>query len=94
MLYGVCVEPRRRGKGLLWKGNIKNPGCPANDLLKQTGQLASHEAGCTGQCTRYLYLLFSEDDHLPFEHWVFNTEAHPLPIIKKDFSSNQANEVE
>ncbi len=32
---------------------------------------------------RYLYLLFSDDDHLPFEHWVFNTEAHPLPVIKK-----------
>uniref|UniRef100_A0A671NYG6 alpha-1,2-Mannosidase n=1 Tax=Sinocyclocheilus anshuiensis TaxID=1608454 RepID=A0A671NYG6_9TELE len=32
---------------------------------------------------KYLYLLFSDDDHLPFEHWVFNTEAHPLPVIKK-----------
>ncbi|KAK1796157.1 hypothetical protein P4O66_009242 [Electrophorus voltai] len=32
----------------------------------------------------YLYLLFSDDDHLPFEHWVFNTEAHPLPVIKKE----------
>lgn len=32
---------------------------------------------------RYLYLLFSDDDHLPYEHWVFNTEAHPLPVIKK-----------
>ncbi|XP_026561222.1 mannosyl-oligosaccharide 1,2-alpha-mannosidase IA [Pseudonaja textilis] len=32
---------------------------------------------------KYLYLLFSEDDILPFEHWVFNTEAHPLPIIKR-----------
>lgn len=33
---------------------------------------------------RYLYLLFSEDDLLPFEHWVFNTEAHPLPVLHKD----------
>ncbi|KAM8809431.1 mannosyl-oligosaccharide 1,2-alpha-mannosidase IA [Eudromia elegans] len=33
---------------------------------------------------KYLYLLFSEDDLLPFEHWVFNTEAHPLPILEKD----------
>uniref|UniRef100_A0AAX7T2P4 alpha-1,2-Mannosidase n=1 Tax=Astatotilapia calliptera TaxID=8154 RepID=A0AAX7T2P4_ASTCA len=30
---------------------------------------------------KYLYLLFSEDDHLPFEHWVFNTEAHPLELL-------------
>ncbi|XP_070589536.1 mannosyl-oligosaccharide 1,2-alpha-mannosidase IA [Erythrolamprus reginae] len=33
---------------------------------------------------KYLYLLFSEDDILPFEHWIFNTEAHPLPIIKRE----------
>uniref|UniRef100_A0A8C5Y083 alpha-1,2-Mannosidase n=1 Tax=Microcebus murinus TaxID=30608 RepID=A0A8C5Y083_MICMU len=28
---------------------------------------------------KYLYLLFSEDDVLSLEDWVFNTEAHPLP---------------
>uniref|UniRef100_A0A671RE79 alpha-1,2-Mannosidase n=1 Tax=Sinocyclocheilus anshuiensis TaxID=1608454 RepID=A0A671RE79_9TELE len=28
---------------------------------------------------KYLYLLFSDDDLLPLEDWVFNTEAHPLP---------------
>uniref|UniRef100_A0A8C6PBF6 alpha-1,2-Mannosidase n=1 Tax=Nothobranchius furzeri TaxID=105023 RepID=A0A8C6PBF6_NOTFU len=31
---------------------------------------------------KYLYLLFSDDDLLPFEDWVFNTEAHPLPIYR------------
>lgn len=30
---------------------------------------------------RYLYLLFSGDDLLPLDHWVFNTEAHPLPVL-------------
>uniref|UniRef100_A0A8D0GWH1 alpha-1,2-Mannosidase n=1 Tax=Sphenodon punctatus TaxID=8508 RepID=A0A8D0GWH1_SPHPU len=33
---------------------------------------------------KYLYLLFSEDDLLPFEHWVFNTEAHPLPVLHRE----------
>uniref|UniRef100_A0A8C8GHX8 alpha-1,2-Mannosidase n=1 Tax=Oncorhynchus tshawytscha TaxID=74940 RepID=A0A8C8GHX8_ONCTS len=32
---------------------------------------------------RYLYLLFSDDDLLPLEDWVFNTEAHPLPVVRK-----------
>ncbi|XP_050987177.1 mannosyl-oligosaccharide 1,2-alpha-mannosidase IA isoform X2 [Labeo rohita] len=32
---------------------------------------------------KYLYLLFSDDDLLPLEDWVFNTEAHPLPVIRK-----------
>lgn len=30
---------------------------------------------------KYLYLLFVEEDLIPFEYWVFNTEAHPLPIF-------------
>ncbi|XP_071782758.1 mannosyl-oligosaccharide 1,2-alpha-mannosidase IA isoform X1 [Centroberyx gerrardi] len=32
---------------------------------------------------KYLYLLFSDDDLLPLEDWVFNTEAHPLPVVRK-----------
>ncbi|XP_019724712.1 mannosyl-oligosaccharide 1,2-alpha-mannosidase IA [Hippocampus comes] len=32
---------------------------------------------------KYLYLLFSDDDLLPPEDWVFNTEAHPLPVVRR-----------
>ncbi|XP_077408267.1 mannosyl-oligosaccharide 1,2-alpha-mannosidase IA [Vanacampus margaritifer] len=42
---------------------------------------------------KYLYLLFSDDDHVSLEHWVFNTEAHPLPIIRKE-PPERTNEVE
>ncbi|TFK72026.1 glycoside hydrolase family 47 protein [Pluteus cervinus] len=39
---------------------------------------------------KYLYLLFSNGDVLPLDKYVFNTEAHPLPIfdsvIKTGFS--------
>ncbi|ESN95949.1 hypothetical protein HELRODRAFT_178867 [Helobdella robusta] len=32
---------------------------------------------------KYLYLLFSDDESLlPVDRWVFNTEAHPLPVFK------------
>ncbi|NXB61995.1 MA1A1 mannosidase, partial [Struthidea cinerea] len=41
---------------------------------------------------KYLYLLFSEDDLLPFEHWVFNTEAHPLPVLRKDDGNKEENQ--
>lgn len=41
---------------------------------------------------RYLYLLFSEDDLLPFEHWVFNTEAHPLPVLHGDDEKKEEEE--
>uniref|UniRef100_A0A8K9UGX4 alpha-1,2-Mannosidase n=1 Tax=Oncorhynchus mykiss TaxID=8022 RepID=A0A8K9UGX4_ONCMY len=33
---------------------------------------------------KYLYLLFSSDDLMPLESWVFNTEAHPLPVLKTE----------
>ena len=31
---------------------------------------------------KYAYLLFEEDTVLPFDEYVFNTEAHPLPVVK------------
>ena len=31
---------------------------------------------------KYLYLLFSDDSILPLDKWVFNTEAHPLPVLR------------
>lgn len=33
---------------------------------------------------KYLYLIFSDDNYLSLNEWVFNTEAHPLPIKGKN----------
>ena len=33
---------------------------------------------------KYLYLLYADDTLLPLDQWVFNTEAHPLPVIQLD----------
>ena len=32
---------------------------------------------------KYLYLIFSSDDLIPLNEWVFNTEGHPIPIDSK-----------
>ena len=29
---------------------------------------------------QYLYLIFSDDSLLSLDEWVFNTEAHPIPV--------------
>jgi hypothetical protein len=29
---------------------------------------------------KYFYLLFDTENLFPFDKWLFNTEAHPLPI--------------
>ncbi|XP_020705762.1 mannosyl-oligosaccharide 1,2-alpha-mannosidase MNS3 [Dendrobium catenatum] len=34
-----------------------------------------------GETLKYLYLLFGDDDILPLDKFVFNSEAHPLPVI-------------
>jgi hypothetical protein len=31
---------------------------------------------------KYLYLIFSDSSVIPLNDYVFNTEAHPLPIFK------------
>jgi len=30
---------------------------------------------------KYLFLLFTDEDLVPLDRWVFNTEAHPLPVF-------------
>ena len=40
------------------------------------------ESFWTGEALKYLYLLLdpSPDPKFPLDQWVFNTEAHPLPV--------------
>ena len=33
-----------------------------------------------GETLKYLYLLFGDSSHIPLDKFVFNTEAHPIPI--------------
>ncbi|XP_006728005.1 mannosyl-oligosaccharide 1,2-alpha-mannosidase IA [Leptonychotes weddellii] len=41
---------------------------------------------------KYLYLIFSDDDLLPLEHWIFNTEAHLLPVLCTNKKEVEVNE--
>jgi len=34
-----------------------------------------------GETLKYLFLLFSDGDTIPLSKYVFNTEAHPLPVF-------------
>jgi len=40
---------------------------------------------------KYLYLLFSDDNLVSLDEWVFNTEAHPLPVKGKNALYRPAN---
>ncbi|CAD6200111.1 unnamed protein product, partial [Caenorhabditis auriculariae] len=30
---------------------------------------------------KYAYLAFADDSLLSLNYWIFNTEAHPLPVL-------------
>ncbi|XP_065277754.1 mannosyl-oligosaccharide 1,2-alpha-mannosidase IC [Emys orbicularis] len=52
---------------------------PNHDNMQQSFFLA--------ETLKYLYLLFCDDDVLSLEDWVFNTEAHPLPVNHTNFKA-------
>ena len=48
---------------------------------------------CHLRCSyfQYLYLIFSDDSLISFDEWVFNTEAHPLPVRGKNSMYREAD---
>ncbi|XP_046462411.1 mannosyl-oligosaccharide alpha-1,2-mannosidase IA-like isoform X2 [Daphnia pulex] len=69
----LALERHCRVEGAGYSGlkNV-NEEKPVKDDVQQSFFLA--------ETLKYLYLLFSDDDVLPLDQWVFNTEAHPLPV--------------
>ena len=54
-------------------GNVKNPvDLRPKDMM---------ESFLLGETFKYLYLLFADEQEFDLDKWVFNTEAHPLPIL-------------
>ena len=47
---------------------------------KDLGYRDKMESFFLGETLKYLFLLFSDIDIVPLDKFVFNTEAHPLPI--------------
>ncbi|EDP43928.1 hypothetical protein MGL_1325 [Malassezia globosa CBS 7966] len=51
-------------------------------------QIDRMETFWLSETLKYLYLLFARRNQLAFHDWVFNTEAHPLPVFEPSFSTN------
>ncbi|KAG9312750.1 glycoside hydrolase family 47 protein [Chiua virens] len=45
-------------------------------------QMDSMPSYFLSETLKYLYLLFSDENPIPLDKWVFNTEAHPLPVFE------------
>lgn len=48
----------------------------------------THARFWLSETLKYLYLLFAPRDKISLRHWVFNTEAHPLPVFPPPFSTD------
>ncbi|KAK0530204.1 mannosyl-oligosaccharide alpha-1,2-mannosidase [Tilletia horrida] len=55
-------------------------------------QVNKMETFWLSETLKYLYLLFSDQDVLPLTDWVFNTEAHPLPVFTPKFPTGVASQ--
>lgn len=47
-----------------------------------TNQLDSMPSYFLAETLKYLYLLFSDEELLPLDKYVLNTEAHPFPVFE------------
>ena len=46
------------------------------------GYIDKQESFFMAETLKYLYLLFSSDNLLPLDEYVFNTEAHPFMVME------------
>ena len=70
--YFVCnYSPGSCGDGYCGIKDVESDN-PQQDDLQQSFFLA--------ETLKYLYLIFCEDNVMSLDYWVFNTEAHAMPI--------------
>ncbi|KAJ3126098.1 hypothetical protein HK098_007896 [Nowakowskiella sp. JEL0407] len=55
-----------------------------NVIRVPPGKRDKMETFFLGETLKYLYLLFSDESLIPLDEYVFNTEAHPFPIVNVD----------
>ena len=61
------------------------------DNSEEGAKIDRMESFFLGETLKYLYLTFSDDPALlPMECFVFNTEAHPLPVLRDGVSDGRA----
>ena len=67
------------------------------DVWSQNGQKDDvQQSWFLAETLKYLYLLLCDDDVISIDKWVFNTEAHPLPIkgqnsFYRDYNEKRKN---
>jgi mannosyl-oligosaccharide alpha-1,2-mannosidase len=83
-LWRITKDPKYREWGWEMLQNIekhcKRPhGYVGVKNVWSGGSMEVQNSWFLAEVLKYLYLLFSDDDVLPLDSFVMNTEAHPIP---------------
>lgn len=89
ILYRVTADPKYRQWGYTIAQNIERHArldtglSGIRDVTSKVPEWNDkQESFFLAETLKYLYLLFCDRTYVSLEEYVFNTEAHPLPIIK------------
>jgi len=91
-LYRVTKDPIYRDYGYLIMDAFEVQSKVASGGYRDTRNVftgpietfgTNMESFFLAETLKYLFLLFSDDDVLPLDGVVFNTEAHPFPVLAK-----------
>lgn len=69
----ACNKHLKLDDGYVGSADVNRVPTPHNDNM---------ETFWFAETLKYLYLLFSEDEAIDLNEWVFNTEAHPVKVIR------------
>ncbi|KIJ37738.1 glycoside hydrolase family 47 protein, partial [Sphaerobolus stellatus SS14] len=96
VMYRVTKDPKWRDRGWqIWEAIAKNTRTWSG-FASVYGVDAPHPpredsmpSYFLAETVKYAYLLTMDEDPWPSDEFVFNTEAHPLPIFRWDASERQ-----
>ena len=76
--YAKSIE--KRAKSSSGYSGLRNVNYVGEDNMSNLD--GNQQTFLLAETFKYMYLIFSDDDVISLDDWVFNTEAHPLKIIK------------
>lgn len=78
-----CCPPRQNISASLCKGSRMSTSSYREYVTQEGSNLMNKmESFLLAETFKYLYLLFSDDESLSLDEWVFNTEGHPIRISR------------
>eukprot|EP01138_Halocafeteria_seosinensis_P005982 gb/GECG01006114.1/.p1 GENE.gb/GECG01006114.1/~~gb/GECG01006114.1/.p1 ORF type:complete len:1193 (+),score=115.25 gb/GECG01006114.1/:1-3579(+) len=78
-----CCPPRQNISASICYRSNRFLSAKREFVMQESSNLMNKmESFLLAETFKYLYLLFSDDESVPLDEWVFNTEGHPLRVSR------------